>query len=111
MTDRAPSKDQDAIQKLNQELDGVSQLKNISHELRAVGDLSYMDGFSGMIEDEPVALVDRADMANGIASSITSTANVTPSTDTCDDETDVAEATPMPLSNVTSTSTEITTTR
>lgn len=106
-------RDQNVIQKLNHELDGMSQTENTSiHELRAAGEISYMDGFSGMIEEkDTVGLIDRAVMVTGVSSTATSTAIAASTMDTCNDDTDAPEATPMPFANVTSTSINVTTTR
>lgn len=70
-----------------------------------------MDGFNGMIEADTVALANRADAVTGVSSTVTSTVDVVSSTDTCDDETATPEATIMPVTNVTSVSTDVTTTR
>ncbi|KAK7735322.1 hypothetical protein SLS53_007553 [Cytospora paraplurivora] len=96
-------RDMDAIQKLNHELDGATLLKNTSRQLRAAGNTSYMDGFSGMIEED-LDIVERADMAAGVSSTATAIDNATSTTDTCDDETDVPEVTSVPFVNVTSSS-------
>lgn len=90
----------------------MSQTENTSiHELRAAGEISYMDGFSGMIEEkDTVGLIDRAVMVTGVSSTATSTAIAASTMDTCNDDTDAPEATPMPFANVTSTSINVTTT-
>lgn len=105
--------DQDAIQGLKHELDDVSHAKNgTAHERRAAGDISYMDGFSGMIEEkDTVDLIDRAVMVTGASSTVKSFVNATSTMDACDGETDAPETTLMPLVNVTSTSMNVTTTR
>lgn len=101
----------DAIQKLNHELDGAALLKNTSHQLRAAGNTSYMDGFNGMIEED-LDIVERADMVVDVSSTATATVidNATSTTDTCDDETDVPEVTSMPFANVTSSSARVSST-
>lgn len=99
--------DQNVIQKLEHELGEMSPMMNTTaHELRAAGDISYMDGFSGMIEEggnKVDDLVDRAVMVTGASSTLQPPVNATSTMDTCDDETDAPEATPMPSANVTTT--------
>lgn len=70
-----------------------------------------MDGFNGMIEEDDVALVDRAVMATSVSSTVTSIVDATSTTDICDDETDAPESTLMPVANVTSAIAVVTTAR
>lgn len=83
----------------------MSQVKNTNtNELRAAGDISYMDGFSGMIEErENASLLNRAVMVDDATSAVESVVNATSTVDTCDDETDAPEATPMTSASATST--------
>ncbi|KAI7779494.1 hypothetical protein LA080_000777 [Diaporthe eres] len=69
------SKDQDAIQKLNHEMGTAPRAHNAALEDHIGGRMSYLEGFSGMVNDDDTALLAARDvMVSGDPSTATSTA-------------------------------------
>lgn len=71
----APRADQDAIQKLNHEMGTAPRAHNVVLEDHIGGRMSYLEGFSGMVNDDDTALLAARDvMQSGDSSAATSTA-------------------------------------
>lgn len=74
----APRADQDAIQKLNDEMGTAPGAHNAALEDHIGGRMSYLEGFSGMVNDDDTALLAARDvMVSGDPSTATSTATST----------------------------------
>ncbi|KAI3395514.1 hypothetical protein diail_1231 [Diaporthe ilicicola] len=110
------SKDQDAIQKLNNELTHAPHVRDAALEDRIGDRMSYLEGFNGMVDDDDtISLVARAVMATVDPSTVTAIVHSTvipivassvdePSTSTtCTDTTEVSTSTAtfIPVGNST----------
>lgn len=71
----ATGADQDTIQKLNHEMGTDTRARGEVLEDRIGGRMSYLEGFSGMVDDDDTAMLAARDvMASGDPSTATSTA-------------------------------------